>query len=314
MIVREGESRIEVWAPAKLNLSLEVLARRDDGFHEIETLMVPISLWDTVEFWASPTPEPLDRGLPTQDNRTLRFVVRRGKDSRGAQATPEEIPEGADNLVVRAVELLRRRAGIETGGTIRLTKRIPLAAGLGGGSSDAAAALAAANLGWRVGYSPARLAALAAELGSDIPFFFACSPAICRGRGERVEPIDRLGPLHFVVVHPPEGLSTADVYRHCQAASRPREVAPLVDALRVANLGRAGRLLVNRLQAPAARLSSSILQLKEEFTKHGFLGHQLSGSGTSYFGLSPTARHARRAAARLNARGLGRTYAVRTCP
>ncbi len=101
-----------------------------------------------------------------------------------------DVPEGADNLVVRAVELVRRRAGVRRGASLELVKRIPAAAGLGGGSSDAAAALVAANEGWRLGRSPGELAAWAAELGSDVPFFLADSSAVCRGRGEQVEPVE----------------------------------------------------------------------------------------------------------------------------
>ena len=129
------------------------------------------------------------------------------------------MPEGPDNLVVRAVELVRRRAGVRRGAKLLLVKRIPAAAGLGGGSSDAAAALVAANEGWRLGRSRDELADWAAELGSDVPFFLAGGPAICRGRGERVEPVAGLGALDFVVVRPPEGLSTAAVYGVVPAGS-----------------------------------------------------------------------------------------------
>ena len=109
----------------------------------------------------------------------------------------DEVPEGPENLVLRAVELVRRRAGVRRGAKLWLVKRIPAVAGLGGGSSDAAAALVAANVGWRLGRSREELAEWAAELGSDVPFFLAGGPAICRGRGERVEPVAGLGALAF---------------------------------------------------------------------------------------------------------------------
>src|SRR5690606_4305446 len=120
-----------------------------------------------------------------------------------------DLPTDRSNLAVRAVELLQARAGIEAGATMRLVKRIPSAAGLGGGSSDAAAALMAANQAWGLNWSVSKLETLAGELGSDVPFFLTPGAAICRGRGERVEPLPRTMPLHVVVVRPPVGLSTA---------------------------------------------------------------------------------------------------------
>ena len=138
----------------------------------------------------------------------------------------EDVPRDGKNLVLRAVELVRRRTGTKQGARLRLIKRIPTAAGLGGGSSDAAAALVAANLGWKLGLSLPELAALAAELGSDVPFFLNRGPAVCRGRGERIEPADGLGLMNFVVVRPPEGLATAAVYGVCRPAASPRPCSP----------------------------------------------------------------------------------------
>ena len=123
------------------------------------------------------------------------------------------IPTGSDNLVVRALELLRERSGCEFGARVELAKRIPAAAGLGGGSSDAAAALRLANRGWKIHWSNDRLTEVAAEIGSDVPFFLEQGAAICRGRGERVERLPPIAPLHFVMVKPPVGLDTGEVYR-----------------------------------------------------------------------------------------------------
>jgi 4-diphosphocytidyl-2-C-methyl-D-erythritol kinase len=221
------------------------------------------------------------------------------------------VPEGPANLAARAVELLGSRAGVRLGATVRLIKRIPSAAGLGGGSSDAAAALAAANELWRLGWPPRDLAELGAELGSDVPLFFSPGPAICRGRGERVEPIAPAGPLHFVVARPPAGLSTAAVYRACQPGRPPRRVEPLREALELGDARKAGRLLFNRLEPAAEELSPWIARLREEFAAADCLGHQMSGSGSSYFGLCRHARHARRVAGRLRAKGVAMALAVR---
>src|SRR5262249_45075812 len=132
-----------------------------------------------------------------------------------------DLSAGPDNLVCRAADLLRRRTGSARGADIRLWKRIPMGAGLGGGSSDAAAALAGLNRLWRLGLSAADLAALGAELGSDVPFFSAAPAAWCTGRGERVEPLPLGRPLDFVLASPPEGLSTAEVFRQVAPPAQP---------------------------------------------------------------------------------------------
>ncbi len=306
--VRQTAGGVEVLAPAKVNLFLEVLARRSDGFHEIETLMVPISLWDTLTFrkesnghltlkcqWAG--------GLekPASPNAAYSSV-----------ALWEKLPEGNDNVAIRAVDLLRKRAGISAGATLQLVKRIPSAAGLGGGSSDAAAALIAANLGWKLGWPVDRLSQLAAEIGSDVPFFLGCGPALCQGRGEQVRAMAGFYSLDLVVVCPPEGLSTAAVYRACQPAERPRRADPLVIALASGDRRSLPTLIYNRLTPAAEQLSPWIGHLRSEFANLGCVAAQMSGSGTSYFGIFRHARHARRAAACLRGRGFDRAYAVRS--
>ena len=292
---------VVVQTPAKLNLFFEVLARRDDGYHEIETLMCPINLYDILYF-------------SEEESGQVRLRCERVPGSGGSDRTGlEQLPQGSDNLVVRAVELLRRRAGIASGATLRLVKRIPIAAGLGGGSSDAAAALRAANEGWRLGLPPDELARTAAELGSDVPFFLARGAAICRGRGERIEPVREIGPLHLVLVRPPAGLSTAAVYGACRPAGQPRTLGPLLEALGKGSIKRAGRLLFNRLRPAAEKLSPWIEIVQRAFESEDVLGHEMSGSGTSCFGLCRHAKHARRVARRLQANGVGSVFAVRSC-
>jgi 4-diphosphocytidyl-2-C-methyl-D-erythritol kinase len=296
---------IVIQAPAKLNLFFEVLCKRADGFHEIETLMVPIDLFDSVFF--------------TEDSSgQLQLDCHKVESSSGFEPSStegalESVPNGRGNLAFRAVELLRHRANVRSGARLRLVKRIPIAAGLGGGSSDAAAALVAANKGWQLDWSTTELAKLAAELGSDVPFFLGGGPAVCRGRGERIDSIDGLGALCFVVIRPPAGLSTAEVYRACKPAGQPRQLAPVLDALAAGNLSAAGRLFFNRLQPAARKLSPWIHKLEAELEKQDCLGHLMSGSGTCYFGLCHHMRHARRVAERLQASGIGAAYAVQAC-
>jgi 4-diphosphocytidyl-2-C-methyl-D-erythritol kinase len=299
MQVERTPSGVLVRTPAKLNLFLEVLGKRDDGFHELETLMTPVNLYDHLWFAPAATGE-------------IELACERFPDAGKSAEEIGRLPEGSDNLVVRAVRLLADRAGVKVGARMKLWKRIPVAAGMAGGSSDAAAALVAANVGWRLDWPRERLLPLAAELGSDVPFFLGTGPAVCRGRGERIEPSTGLGLLHFVVVAPPVGLSTAAVFRCCRPAAAPRPLAPLVEALRAGDLAVAGRSLFNRLEPAAAELSPWIERMRSEFAKCGFVGHQMSGSGTSYFGLCQNLGQARWAAGRLRGRRIGQAYAVRT--
>jgi len=316
MYLTKKDSHWEVRAPAKLNLLLEVLSRRDDGFHELETLMVPIGLFDTLSLRSQAA------GRIELDCQWPSF----GKPQGVAVAAGDfdAVPRDRSNLVVRAVELLQKTAGVAAGAAIRLVKRIPVAAGLGGGSSDAAAALVAASHAWNLGWSRERLSRLAAQLGSDVPFFLGpsaghSSGAVCRGRGEKLEAAVHLGHLHFVVVRPPKGLSTAKVFAACQAADRhdaaraASRLVALLGALQAGKLALAGRLLHNRLQQSAAKLSSWIERLQEEFSRLDCLGHQMTGSGTSYFGLCRSARHARCVAARLRVRDVRSVYALSSC-
>ncbi len=293
-------SHWKVRAPAKLNLLLEVVGQRDDGFHEVETLMVPITLFDSIHF----------RGTPAGP---IRLISVDASERGVCSSNKETLPEEDGNIVVRAVQLLRARSRTTRGAVIQLVKRIPLSAGLGGGSSDAAAALAVANRAWRLNWNRQRLSDLGAELGSDVPFFLASAAAICRGRGERVERLDRAARLHVVVVHPPEGLSTQRVFQVCQPAAKPEPVEPMVDALRRGRLADVGRLLTNRLEEAASRLSSWVVRVKREFERLDCLGSQMTGSGTSCFGLCRSARHARRVAAVLRCRAVGRVRAAASC-
>ena len=299
MLLHRSPSGWVVQAPAKLNLFFEVLGKRDDGYHEIETLVYPINLYDTLYF-------------KEDSSGRIKLECQRVSGTREPMGSGlGEVPPGTDNLAFRGAQLLRERTTLRRGAVVRLVKRIPSAAGLGGGSSDAAAALAAANAAWGLGWSSDRLGRLGAELGSDVPFFFARGPAVCRGRGEKVEPAAGLGMLHFVVVRPPAGLSTADVYRACRPAERPRPSAPLLEALVRGDLPAAGRLLFNRLESAAEKLSPWIDRVRRELASLDCLGQRMSGSGTCYFGLCRHARHARRAARRLRARGIGIAFAVR---
>lgn len=282
-----------VWAPAKVNLFLEVLARRADGYHDIATLMVAVSLYDRLDFTDDPS---------------------------GAVALTSDHPElsvGPDNLIVRAANLLRDRTGHRGGAAIHLRKRIPIAAGLAGGSTDAAATLAGLNRLWRLGLSKAELSALAGELGSDISFFFHTPAAWCTGRGEVVEPLALAQPLDFVIACPPVGCSTAAVYRKVTVPAAPVDGSAVRAAATAGDVETLGRLLFNRLQGPAQELCPPVAELARRVGRLGAAGCLMSGSGSSVLAVCRDRREAVRTARLLRsgtpAGEALRVFAVRSC-
>lgn len=309
MRFRHHHTSVAVCAPGKLNLYLNVVAKRPDGFHELETLMISIGLYDTLRLDDDPSGELHLRCFRTASPGAVRGSAR------------EPLPADKDNLVIRAAELLRETTGVTRGAHIDLFKRIPMAAGLAGGSSDAAAALVGLNRLWNLQLRPAELHALAARLGSDVAFFL-CPPgvrrhpgaAVCRGRGEIIEPISLAAPLHFVIVRPTTGLSTALVFRHCHPGRYTGTAQPLAKSLQQGRLAQAARCFHNGLQEPAEELNGDVVRLRKAFSEQPFLGHQMSGSGTSYFGLCASREHARQLAARLRAKRIGEVFVVQSRP
>ncbi|HEY2826581.1 MAG TPA: 4-(cytidine 5'-diphospho)-2-C-methyl-D-erythritol kinase [Pirellulales bacterium] len=300
MQIRWGATGIEILAPAKINLFFEVLNRREDGFHEIESLIVPINIYDTLY---------LEKAPPGKVSFATRWIAAPLMPPIAAQhAIPSAtdlfgtLPQGEENHAIRAIRLLAQRAGIVCGAKLHLVKRIPAAAGLGGGSSDAAAALLAANCAWKLNWSIAQLATIAAEIGSDVPFFLLSRPAICRGRGEIIEPVSGLGTINLVVVRPPEGLNTAAVYRQCQVGNPPLKVDSMINALRTNRLADFGRLAHNRLLAPARTLSKWVDHVLDVLKSENCPVIGMTGSGSSCFAICRSAVHARHIEARLKSR------------
>lgn len=290
MRLRTIDGGVEVLAPAKVNLFLEVLGRRPDGYHEIETVMVAISLFDTLTFRDEPSGE-------------LRL-----------RCSDPALPVGADNLVIKAADRLREATGCRRGAAIDLTKAIPAQAGLAGGSSDAAATLAALDRLWDLRMTPERLDALAAEVGSDVPFFHHTPAAVCRGRGERVEPVSLNASYHLVLVLPEVGVSTADAYRRVVPPERPRGAGPVLAALERGGSEDLGRCLFNRLQPIAEALRPELVRVRDALADLGPLldGSAMSGSGSAYYGLCRDPAAARHAAEILEPLGLGWVRVV-TC-
>lgn len=263
---------IRVLAPAKLNLGLHLLARRDDGYHEIETLFLPLRLYDELEIEAAPPGIRLDcdrEGLPRDDR----------------------------NLAVRAARETCAALGIEPSLRIWLHKGIPIAAGLGGGSSDAAAALLGVETLYRRSLPPEQRRELALGLGADVPFFLDPKPAVGRGVGERLEPLDAVPELHWILVCLPFEVSTADAYR---AASRELTL-PRRGSSIAALLGPGGVLSSprNDLEAFAVRNHPEIERAREALIAEGAGVVGMSGSGPTVFGWFDSTEAARAAAARI---------------
>ncbi len=273
--------------------------------------MVPVRIWDSLSI--APTP-PLD-GV----RNPIDFSVRSAMPLRNAYLQTGDLPLGDSNIVVRALELLREQSGCLAGARVELVKRIPVAAGLGGGSSDAAAALRLGNHVWQLGWKHDQLAELAAELGSDVPFFLYDRAAFCRGRGERVEPLPAMPRLHFVILKPLQGISTAEVYRAHAAltaadgAARENSAQNLLSTARSGCWGNLRRWMTNRLQAAAAVISPWVEEARVVFARLDCVGHQLSGSGSAYFGICRHAHHAQRLAGILRSQGLGFVYTTSSC-
>lgn len=287
-----GADGLTILAPAKLNLSLAVLGRRDDGFHAIESLMVPVSLADTLHV------------RPRAVAGVGLSVSYAGELARGPGAVlARDVPVDGRNLVVRAVERLAAEAGVITGLDVDLVKRIPSGAGLGGGSSDAAAVIRAAATLWRLDWPSERLAAVGGCIGSDVPWFFSGGPAIASGRGEHIEPVTGLADLAAVIACPATGLSTAAVYGRCiPDATRAGDAMRLVAALASGGLEAAEPLLVNALEPPARSLSPEIDRLLAALADAGGFAPRLTGSGSACFALARTLAEAEAVAARLAAR------------
>lgn len=303
-MITRGEASgttVTIHAPAKLNLSLAVLDRRADGYHDIESLMVPVTLHDTLH--VTPTTAP-----------GIRLRVRQGGRLAGlGPGFSGDVPTDSTNLVVRAAEALAREVGIDSGLEIDLLKQIPSGAGLGGGSSDAAAAMQAAADAWHIGWSSERLAALGATIGSDVPWFFTGGPAVVTGRGERVEPVEGIPSLPVVIVKPSVGLSTAAVYRGCQPdITRRGEAMRLAIAIR-GGLHAAIPFMHNALEAPARALCPEVERLLGDLHRAGAVHPMLTGSGSACFAISRTISEARHIAARMESMGWQAVFAVRLC-
>ncbi len=273
--------KVSLLAYAKINLTLDVLKRRSDGYHEIESVMLPISLADYVI-------------LETAAGMSL--------ETSGPYA--KGLPDPGEDLAMRAAWLLKNRIGYQGGCAIRLQKNIPLAAGMGGGSSDAAAVLFGLNWLWGAGLSQDELLGLSGELGSDVPFCLLSVPAVARGRGEILEALNSTQQLNLVLVKPPVPKSTGAVYQRLdleRLAGRP-DTAGAVRNLMTGDLPALTGSLGNVLEPVLSDDYPKIGEVIRWLENCGATGVRMTGAGPTVFGLAGSLPQAKQIAARAGRR------------
>ncbi len=266
-------------SPAKINLFLRILRKREDGFHELSSLFQAVSLMDTLDFWQLPE----DAAAPLCSMEVT-------PDSLAA----ELIPTDESNLVMRALQIFADRTGEKRRVHCRLHKRVPAQGGLGGGSADAATALHAANRLAGFPVSEAELIKWGAELGSDIGFFLSRGTAMCTGRGELIEPLPPLPGSPVYLVKPEAGLSTPAVFRALGLQPGDEFDGPDPDALlKQFQSDVASATYLNDLEPPAYQVMPRLQELRDQLKTYGFPAVMMSGSGSTIFCVGEPSAEAR---------------------
>ena len=261
-----GDTLLTLSANAKINLTLDILGTREDGYHEVAMIMQEISLHDTLSMGK------INQGI------SLTIAI------EGQQGT---LPADESNLCWKAAALVQKEYNLQEGVEIHLTKRIPMAAGLAGGSADAAAVLKGMNHLFRLGMTEARLCELGARLGSDIPFCIMGGTMLATGRGEVLTRLPRLPRLSVVLAKPPVGVSTAWAYKTYDAGydgPHPDNEAMLA-AIHEGDAHKAAGLLCNVLEGVTETEHPVIADYKRLMLEHGAMASMMSGSGPTVFGL-----------------------------
>jgi 4-diphosphocytidyl-2-C-methyl-D-erythritol kinase len=261
-----GETTFTLPAYAKINWSLRVLGRRGDGWHELETVFQTVDLADRLTFTATP-----GEGIEL-----------------GSNAPPEEVPRDESNLVYRAARALREKCAVRFGARIHLEKNIPVGGGLGGGSSDACAALLGLAHLWRLNMTRGELLELGARLGADVPFFFTGGTALGVGTGTEIHPLTDATDGRLLIVTPDAKVLTAEAYRalRAPALTKPNEDIKLTVSRAEASL-RDFRLCgsANDFETAIFALRPEIKRAREALVTHGAEWSLMSGSGASVFGV-----------------------------
>ncbi|HPZ22159.1 MAG TPA: 4-(cytidine 5'-diphospho)-2-C-methyl-D-erythritol kinase [Bacillota bacterium] len=258
-------------APAKINLSLDVLGRRDDGYHAVEMVMQTIGLCDTISL----------------KSRTDGIIQ--------VRCTHPQVPANEENIAYKAASLLKELSGNKRlGATIEIAKNIPAAAGLGGGSADAAAVLKGLNALWDLRLSPGELSRAGLQLGADVPYCLMGGTALARGIGEMLTPLPPPPSFWVVLLKPKAGVSTADVYKRYNEAlvrRRPNNEA-LVAALAAGSEENISKAMANVLESVTFSLLPILGHLKQQALEYGAFASQMTGSGPTIFALASDSRRA----------------------
>lgn len=255
-------NRILVKAPAKINLSLDVLRKRDDGYHEVKMIMTTIDLADRIE-------------LEEQEENKISILSHN-----------RFVPDDERNLAYQAAKLLKERFGVKKGVSILISKVIPVAAGLAGGSSDAAATLRGLNKLWNLGLSLDELAELGAEIGSDVSFCVYGGTAIATGRGEIIEPIAAPPPCWVILAKPTIGVSTADVYRNLKVDQvKHPDTDAMIRAINNHDFKGICENVGNVLETVTLKLHPEVNHIKVQMNRFGADAVLMSGSGPTVYGL-----------------------------
>ncbi|MCL1632461.1 4-(cytidine 5'-diphospho)-2-C-methyl-D-erythritol kinase [Sporolactobacillus sp. CPB3-1] len=276
-------------APAKINLSLDVLGIRSDGYHEVKMVMTSIDLADRVE---------------CGDLKGNRIVIR---------TSASYVPEDDRNFAYQAAQYIKETYHIDRGVEITITKNIPVAAGLAGGSTDAAATIRALNKLWDLGMSYSEMLAIAMKIGSDVAFCVKGGTAIATGRGEQIEPLPPLPPCWVVLVKPPVSVSTAQIYKDIDSLPIVHpNVDAMIRAIEHGDFASICSLLGNALEGATMRKVADIAKIKAHMKVIGAEGILMSGSGPTVFALT---QHESRMQRLMNGmRGYcSQVFAVRPC-
>jgi 4-diphosphocytidyl-2-C-methyl-D-erythritol kinase len=274
---------VKIRAPAKINLNLRVLGKRPDGYHLLDTIMLPVSLYDEIEI----------RRIRSEGNTNSH-----GEGLIKVSCDHPLAPGGEKNIVYRAARLIIQRAKSKPSVRIHIRKRIPVGAGLGGGSTDAAATLIGLNRMLRLRFSQTTLEKMALSLGADVPFFIRARPARARGIGERLYPLPRVPRFWLVIVYPGFPVSTAWAFGKLPSTLTKAPVNTSIPSS-LKSFDRLANLLVNDLEIVTLKRYPKIRLLKERLLHQGAAGGLMSGSGSSVFGIFGSRRQAAKAWRRL---------------
>ncbi|GAF66524.1 4-diphosphocytidyl-2-C-methyl-D-erythritol kinase [Bacillus sp. TS-2] len=254
--------KCSIKAPAKINLTLDTLRKREDGYHEVEMIMTTVDLADRLDF---------------TDREDGKIVI---------DVSEGFVPNDHRNLAYQAAELIKKHCQVKRGVSIYITKRIPVSAGLAGGSSDAAATLKGLNQLWSLGLSLDELAVLGEKIGSDVPFCIYGGTALATGRGERIEKISSPPSCWVILAKPPIGVSTADIYNKLNINNiQHPDTKGMKSAIEQKDFKQICKLLHNTLESVTLDLYPEVRHIKEQMEKFGVDGVLMSGSGPTVFGL-----------------------------